>query len=75
MRGNFQVYLTPSFSERNEVLVRDEWWQIVVVLFVLRVYSNYSLQKAIDTCENRGGVANVTSKFFGSSWEVRCTKK
>ncbi|KQU13093.1 hypothetical protein ASG65_12150 [Bacillus sp. Leaf13] len=69
------MYIKPSFEERKEKLTRDEWWQIVVILFVLRVYSNYSLQKAIESCKSKGGLADVTSKFFGSSWEVRCIKK
>ena len=69
------MYIKPSLVQRKEQLIKDEWWQIAIILFALRVYSNYALKQAVGSCERRGGIAEVTSKFFGSSWEVKCIKK
>lgn len=69
------MYTKPSIAPRQNQLTRDEWWQIPVVIFVLRVYNNHAMQQAVASCERSGGVPEVTSKFFGSSWEVKCLKK
>lgn len=62
-----------SLENRNE-LVRDEWWQ-AVLLFAVWAYSQYAMNKAINKCENQGGLAKVDSYVFGTVWKVNCYKK
>jgi hypothetical protein len=67
------IYEAPELRTERRRVTRDEWWWIVgVVVFALRVYSNYQLEQAVEACERSGGVAKVTSSMFGSSWTVTC---
>ncbi len=67
-------YAAPSITIPSRDLTRDEWWWLgMILLFAVRVYSNYALEeKAVDECTNSGGSARVVSSFFGSSWTVEC---
>ncbi|KQU13092.1 hypothetical protein ASG65_12145 [Bacillus sp. Leaf13] len=67
-------YLKPEVSvENKQELVRDEWWQ-AVLLFAVWAYSQYAMNNAINKCEKSGGVAKVSSYVFGTVWKVSCYK-
>ncbi|PLR75318.1 hypothetical protein CU633_21790 [Bacillus sp. V3-13] len=70
-----KAYVSPSVESKNREFIGDEfWWAVVVLLFAVRVYSNYALTKTIKACENQGGSAKVSSHMFGTSWTVSCYK-
>jgi hypothetical protein len=70
-----KLYSSPTIERKEREFTGDEfWWAIMVLLFVVRVYSNYSLTKTIKACESQGGSAKVTSQMFGTSWSVSCYK-
>ena len=70
------TYAMPTVElNKRESLVRDEWWPVIVILFVIWAYSQYSLNQAIKSCRSSGGVESVESKIFGMSWKVTCFKK
>lgn len=62
-----------DLSQKSD-LTRDEYWPILVVLFIVWAYNQYELNRAIASCENQGGVASVESYFFGTVWKVTCYK-
>jgi len=69
------IYKKPEASfQSNNVLVRDEWWQ-AVLLFVIWAYSQYAMKDAVKSCEKEGGVATVESYVFGTIWKVSCYEK
>lgn len=67
-------YVLPIVDFEKRSLVRDEWWPVLVLLFVVRVYNNYALDQAVQSCERSGGTAVVTSEWWGTSWTVECYK-
>ncbi|MBD0379606.1 hypothetical protein [Paenibacillus sedimenti] len=70
------AYVSPTFIIKQSDVTRDEWWPVVLVLlFIIRVYSNYALDQAVQECKDSGGTAKVSSSFFGSSWQVECYKE
>jgi hypothetical protein len=57
-------------TKRN--LVRDEFWPLIVAGVVVYATNQYDLNRAVNACKANGGLAEVTSKWFGMSWEVKC---
>lgn len=74
-KNKSKSYISPSVESRDRDFTGDEfWWAVVVLLFIVRVYSNYALTRTINTCKSEGGTAKVTSSMFGTSWTVSCYK-
>lgn len=68
------VYCPPVAQVEDLSRERDEFWWVVGILFVVRAWSAWQLNDAIDRCYASGGSPEVESHFWGSFWELRCVK-
>jgi hypothetical protein len=61
------------FEEKRNI-TRDEWIPLAL-LFIAYCYSQYSLNRTVNKCEDQGGVAEVNNYVFGLIWKVKCFDK
>ncbi len=68
------MYESPEIQlQRKKEVTSDEWWWVgLILLFVIWAYSQYQLQRAIDSCRSSGGLSRVDSYVFGTVWKVEC---
>lgn len=66
---------TASVDLRERELENDGFWWVIIVLFILWAYSQYTLNEAINRCYAQDGEPNVTSYFFGTTWKIKCVKQ
>lgn len=71
------AYVCPDFDGRLRLMKEDEFGglAIIVVLFIVRAWSQVALDRAVQGCYDVGGDPQVTSSFWGSSWTVKCVKR
>lgn len=69
------MYQAAVVDLREREVENDGFWWVIIILFVLWAYSQYTLNEAINRCYDQGGEPHVTSYVYGTVWKIECIKR